>query len=425
MTLDSDPITEPIETVFERNADGSADGDATDVVSWLLQDGPSCEPDSFFPELANRLTNAGVPVDRVFTTVESMHSTYTGYAKTWSRGSSCVVTKRMLHGQRATDLYKMSPFATATETGKWVTVNLTTAPDQLYNIIPELKADGYKHYLCIPIPFSDGRQNGIAFATKDGSGYTGTRRTILQAIMPAFSILLELIVERWRLESTLRTYVGRTPAQKILQGTVRSGEVSRIEAAILFADMRDFTSRTVDMAPEKTVELLDRFFDCIVPAIRENGGEILKFTGDGLLATFAVDSSRPDSRAAVDNDDTGSSATDALATGGALKASQEALACVHALEIDGEAPFDAGFALHFGEAAYGNVGSEDRLDFTVVGRDINLCSRIARLNKPLGEPILISDEFRTRGDIAAAERGLHSVAGISEPVAVYRPDVTA
>ena len=421
MTLETGLPSELAESTIDGDGGRSSTASAASVVSWLLRDGPSCDPDSFFPELADRLAGAGVPVDRVFVTIESAHSTYTGFAKTWTRDSASVVTKRMLHGQRATDLYKMSPFATATETGKWVAMDLTKVPEQLYNIVPELKADGYRHYLCIPIPFSDGRENGIAFATRGTLGYTAERRAVLEAIMPAFAVLLELIVERWRLESTLRTYVGRTPARKILQGTVRSGEVSRIEAAILFVDMRDFTSRTVDMTPEKTVELLDRFFDCVVPCVRDNGGEILKFTGDGLLATFAVDASRPDSRAAVDNDATGSSTTAALATSGALTASQDALKCVRALEIGKEAPFDAGFALHFGEAAYGNVGSEDRLDFTVVGRDINLCSRIARLNKPLAEPILMSDEFKRRGRIDALECGVHAVAGIAEPVAVHRP----
>jgi adenylate cyclase len=76
---------------------------------------------------------------------------------------------------------------------------------------------------------------------------------------------------------------------------------------------------------------------------------------------------------------------------------------------------------HHGEAAYGNVGSGSRLDFTVIGRDVNLASRIARLNKTLREPLLMSKPFVEHLWGNPESLGLQTVDGFEEPIAVYRP----
>ena len=81
-------------------------------------------------------------------------------------------------------------------------------------------------------------------------------------------------------------YVGKEPHLRILSGDVRRGEVLRIRAAILFADMRDFTEITSHLAEEAATALVNDYYDCIVPPIDERGGEVLKFMGDGILAIF-------------------------------------------------------------------------------------------------------------------------------------------
>src|SRR5690242_18638320 len=65
-----------------------------------------------------------------------------------------------------------------------------------------------------------------------------------------------------------------------------SGQVNRIRSSILFADMRDYTRLTAALSPEEAVELLNGYFDCLVPSIEAEGGEVLKYMGDGLLAIF-------------------------------------------------------------------------------------------------------------------------------------------
>jgi len=142
-----------------------------------------------------------------------------------------------------------------------------------------------------------------------------------------------------------------------------------------------------------------------VPPIEAEGGEVLKYMGDGLLAIFR------------EPEDDGRAAQSALA------AAVEALARIEAANSEGrfQTAVAAGIALHHGEAAYGNVGSGARLDFTVIGPDVNLASRIAQLNRTLGEPLLMSKPFMNYLFGDSESLGAYSVDGIEEAVPVYRP----
>ena len=191
----------------------------------------------------------------------------------------------------------------------------------------------------------------------------------------------------------------------ILSGAIRRGQVNRIRSAILFADMRSYTRITSTLSPEAAVELLNTFFDCLVPPIEQEGGEILKYMGDGVLAIFRDQA-----------DDTGGTAQSALS------AAISGLVRLDEANAAGHFPtrVEAGIALHHGEAAYGNVGSGVRLDFTVIGPDVNLASRIAQMNKVLGEPLLMSRAFADHlwGDPELL--GNHALDGFTAPVPIFR-----
>ena len=228
--------------------------------------------------------------------------------------------------------------------------------------MPELKAGGYRHYLTVPIRFSSGTENGITFATRSPDGFGEQALEVLRAVLPTFAMVTELRAVSKRLDDVLRIYVGDEPHRAILSGAILRGQVSRIRSAILFADMRGYTRTSSSLTPEGAVELLNDYFDCLVPPIEDEGGEVLKYLGDGLLAIFRDR-----------GDDTGG------APQSALTAAINALQRVRAANEQGRfpVPVAVGIALHHGDAAYGNVGSGQRLDFTVIGRDVNLASRIA------------------------------------------------
>jgi adenylate cyclase len=272
--------------------------------------------------------------------------------------------------------------------------------------VPELKAAGYTAYLCLPIMFANGDENGIAFATKHPDGFSEMDLAFIGYVMPIGAAVLEILAGYRSLDQLLRIYVGDEPHRAILSGRVRRGDVTTIRSAILVADMRNYTRITAKMRPEESVELLNAYFDCLVPPVEAEGGEILKYMGDGLLAIFRES-----------GDDLGGAAQSALSAAAA------ALVRIEAANLEGRfpVPIDVGIALHHGEAAYGNVGSGERLDFTIIGRDVNLASRIAQLNKVLGEPLLMSQSFVEFlwGD--PEPLGSHDVNGFDEAVAVYRP----
>jgi adenylate cyclase len=299
-----------------------------------------------------------------------------------------------------------SPFAHVNRTGEWLQLDLAETPDSLFSIIPDLKAGGYRHYLTVPIRFANGAENGISFATCSPEGFGERDLTILRFIMPTFAIVTELRAISKRLDDVLRIYVGDEPHRAILSGAILRGQVTRIRSAILFADMRGYTRTSSRLSPEGAVALLNDYFDCLVPPIEEEGGEVLKYLGDGLLAIFRDR-----------GDDTGG------APQAALSAAIMALRRVHAANEEGRfpAPITIGIALHHGDAAYGNVGSGQRLDFTVIGRDVNLASRIAKLNKELGEPLLMSRAFVDHLWAEFEPLGSFALDGIPGKVAVYRP----
>ena len=281
--------------------------------------------------------------------------------------------------------------------------------DNCFGIIPDLKAAGYRHYLVIPIFFTNGSHHGLTFATRapDGFGEHGLR--VLRFVMPTIAAMMEIRSVYQRLDTVLRIYVGDEPHRAILSGTIRRGQVSRIRSAILFADMRDYTHLSATLTPEAAVELLNDFFDCLVPPIEAEGGEVLKYMGDGLLAIFRE---RGDDRSS--------------AAQSALTAAVQALAQLEAANGAGRFPtvISAGVALHLGEAAYGNVGSGGRLDFTVIGPDVNLASRIAELNKVLGEPLLMSQAFVDVLPRRSEPLGAHAIDWFAEAVPIYRPSRT-
>src|SRR4029450_12416257 len=165
-------------------------------------------------------------------------------------------------------------------------LDIATTPDEWFNIIPALKAARYRHYLVVPIFFTNGTHHGLTFATRAPEGFGEQGLQILRFVMPTIAAMMEIRVLHHHLDNVLRIYVGDAPHRAILSGTIRRGQVSRIRSAILFADMRDYTRITATLSPEDAVQLLNGYFDCLVPPIEAEGGEVLKYMGDGLLAIF-------------------------------------------------------------------------------------------------------------------------------------------
>ena len=178
----------------------------------------------------------------------------------------------------------------------------------------------------------------------------------------------------------LRTYLGEQTGRRVHAGAIERGSVESLHAVLWFADIRGFTP-TSDASPGPVViELLNSVFEIIAATLRSRGGEVLKFLGDGVLATLSF-----------------KEADRARTCQNALDAAAETM---RKLEMLNEARAAAGLpivtvdlALHIGDVLYGNVGATDRLDFTVIGPAVNEVTRIEALCEPLRSTVLVSAEF--------------------------------
>jgi len=179
-----------------------------------------------------------------------------------------------------------------------------------------------------------------------------------------------------------------------------------IRAALLYADLRNFTALSEAAPPADVIAALDAWFDCMAGAVHAFGGEVLKFIGDGMLAIFPVTADKP--RDACD---------------AALRAVSSAQAGMAHLDVarrgQGLPSLSFGAALHLGEILWGNVGAADRLDFTAIGPAVNLVSRLEGLCRPLGRTVLISGAIAAEATAKLVPLGTHALRGIAAPCAVY------
>ncbi|MFZ0653281.1 MAG: adenylate/guanylate cyclase domain-containing protein [Pseudolabrys sp.] len=201
-----------------------------------------------------------------------------------------------------------------------------------------------------------------------------------------------------------RPYVGKDAGERVLAGHIRRGDTEAIHAAIWLSDMRGFTTLADTLPPQDLVDLLNRYFDCQVPAIIEHGGEVLKYMGDGLLAIFPIGDERDFSTICA----------------AALEAGRAARDQIAALGDGNGGGLRFGLALHVGDVLFGNIGSGNRLDFTCIGPAVNLAARLEKLAGRLGRTILASEDFVDHcGDDGLQSIGRFAVAGFAAEQTVY------
>jgi adenylate cyclase len=275
-------------------------------------------------------------------------------------------------------------------------------------VIQRLAGRGMTDYFVMPLPFQDAtRTSTMSVASNRPGGFSDLE---LERLIVAARILAP-VAERWVLRHTaldlLAHYLGRVPAERVYAGQIERGDVTTIEAAILICDMRGFTAMTDRSGRGQIVALLNRWFERIGAAIRAQQGDILKFMGDGLLAVFPLQDGR--------------GATCDRALDAALGAIAETDALNAELAAEGGAALRFGIGLHWGEVEFGNIGTRERLDFTVIGPAVNLASRLQELTKSLDTPILASAEFAAASSRALRDLGTRAVRGMAAEIGVFAP----
>ncbi|MET0867472.1 MAG: adenylate/guanylate cyclase domain-containing protein [Pseudorhodoplanes sp.] len=188
------------------------------------------------------------------------------------------------------------------------------------------------------------------------------------------------------MEAGLRSFGAYIP-KALVRTIVSSGKDTGIggerrELTILFTDIQDFTQRSETMPAEEVFDQLSAHFTALSRCIFERGGTVDKFIGDSVMAFWNAPASDPDHAA---------NACYAVLRGLAINNILNA-----ELEAKGHAPLRTRFGLHSGEAAVGNVGSADRMQYTALGAPVNLASRVEGLNKRYGTLILATESVEEK-----------------------------
>src|SRR5207253_3911445 len=330
-------------------------------LAWLVDEaGASPSPDRFLAELGGRLLADGLPLAGGSLTLAVPHPIIARRTWAWRAETGAVIealgfTDRSLSEMGRDALNGFSP----------IEVDVIGAtPDS-----PVLAWAGAR-------PF-----------TSDDNA--GLRQVARFAAAP-----LATLAARAALAALLEAYLGRRSAARVQAGALRRGTGETIRAALLCADLRDFTSLSEATEPTVMIAALDAWFDRIAGAVHAFGGEVLKFIGDGVLAIFPV---------------TGMPAEACEAALRAVAAARAGMAHLDmAREAQGLPPLPFGAALHLGEILWGNIGAADRLDFTAIGPAVNLVSRLEGLCRPLGRSVLISGAIAAETTTPLVPLGEHT-----------------
>jgi adenylate cyclase len=328
--------------------------------------------------LADALRAAGLPLWRLTFVLRTKHPEVLWRTLQWLDGEGATIIDRQ-HATKLDPYSTRSPVARLMEGSPPIRVPLVEGPLP-FPICEDLRARGATEYYAHGLSFLNDETTYVAFATRAAGGFEDASVAALDGLAPALGRRLELESAYHATRTLLEVYLGRNAARRVDEGAFRRGEGELIPAAIWFCDLRGFTPLSDRLAPRAVVELLDAYFDRVAGAVTARGGEVLKFVGDAILAIFPVEAA------------TGG-APDACAR--ALRAADDALAALAAFN-EGRAAGDAlaiGVGLHLGDVMYGNIGSKERLDFTVISSSVNEACRLESLCKELGTTVALSAAF--------------------------------
>jgi adenylate cyclase len=388
--------------VYQRPVSERPSHDTLDAIAaWLI--GPArligSAPQAF-DEYAWRLHAAGLPVLRVTMHCGTLHPQFLGSAYVWWRTTA--QTQEIMVVHEVVDVVPHEENLVARVRGGETVRRRLVGPDARldFPILHDVKDQGGVEYFAFPVPSVYG-SHMVSYTTDRPSGFSDEEIAQLRAVSDRLAILADTHIQRQIAENVLIAYLGPQTGPMVLAGKIRRGTGDTINAVLWSSDVRSFTAFSDRVPGQQVIAKLDQIFDAQARAIAKHGGEILKFIGDGLLAIFPVDA--PDQAA--------------QAAAGALAAASEASESVHALDphAPGEAPLKMVIALHYGSAIYGNIGAADRLDFTVIGPDVNLVSRIEAVGKSLDLPLVVSDDFARAYGGTLRSLGQHKLRGLETP----------
>ena len=387
------------------------------ITDWLVEQGLlRTSFESLVEGYCERLVALGVPLWRGYVSAQTLHPRFRGMGCSW-RADQGLSTDVYIHQLTPAEGYLSSPFKRMVDLHvNDLRVRLDGNEPIEFPLLEEFRQGGATDYLAQRTWFGlngalDEKKTGLisSWTTQRPGGFSDADIEALKHLMPRLALALQARLGHDIAVNLLDTYVGPEAGRRILNGEIRRGMLEVIKSVIFYADLRGFTSSADRLARNIVVEMLNAYFDCLVPNVDAFGGQVLKFLGDGLLATFPLDG-RPAAEVCE------------LALDAAARTLGEVRALSAERERAGQSIMDLDLVLHLGDVYYGNVGSTDRLDFTVIGPAVNEAARIEALCKELGQPLLISEAFAEAATASRAHLvslGQHRLRGVRDETELF------
>lgn len=349
--------------------------------------------------LSDGLAAIGLPLFRVNTAHLTIHPELVGFDHEWWRDQTVSVASSWTHDpdQRPIEEDREQyPYVYMMDRQlDKMRIDLTDPADyQQYPAFPlfnVLRERGVTDYYSVAVDMhaagTQSRLNRyyISFCA-DGDGFSDADIDVICRVLPAYSLAAKSRTHESVVQNLLDAYLGREAGRRVLEGQIALGDTVNIKSVICFADLRESTRWAEELSDDGFVGVLNDYFGAVAGAIYENGGEVLRYIGDGILAIFPYDEMEVASNACQ------ASRCDA-ALSAALVARERMDAVNTNREAQGLKPLDFGMALHVGDVTYGNIGINQRLDFTVIGPAANAAARLESLCREEGQNLLVSRQF--------------------------------
>ena len=395
----------------------------SDIGEWLVDQALS-DPDivEMFDSVCHRLYAAGVPLSRARISWSTLHPLFQAETALWERGKKPEF-EQFPHQAERSDAYLQSPMYFMFEHDISAMRRRLDGPNKLidFPILEDLIEQGMTDYLTIRTGF-EGQDTErtramlgviVAWSSDRPGGFSDDDISALQKIQRRFAVACKTAIQNRIAGTIVETYLGRQAGHQVLDGAIKRGDGRKTQAVVWFSDLRNSTAMADTMAPDAYFNLLNDYYECTAGAAIGQGGEVLDFIGDGVLAIFPYQTKKEF----------------AAATKAATTALREAEAMREEVNAERQAsklvPFHFGIGLNTGEVMFGNIGVEQRLTFSVVGPTVNQVERIEAMTKATDADALVTAE------IAANEPGLwvsighHRLVGLSQEIELFAPKTKA
>jgi adenylate cyclase len=397
------------------------------LMNWLVSQGLEGLPENdLIRGFCERCRAEGLDLSRAMVFIDTLHPIFEGRGFRWNdtttNESDTFEYGSTEQGENAQN-WRRSVFYHMLENGQQeLALDLAEGAAQNFGMIDELAAKGHKHFVSYVHQFGEAGTMGQMdcfysyWTTRRDDGFGEQGMAALRDLVPVLGLAIKSAAQADIAKTLGRVYLGRDASEQVLRGRIMRGVTERINTVLWFSDLRGSTAISEGMEPSEIIPFLNDYAQASIDAIHEAGGEVLKLIGDGVLGMFTRDNL-------------------AVAKRAALRAEYRFRRNMHTLNTrraaDQRPVTTAHVGLHVGEVFYGNIGSEDRLDFTVVGPAVNEVSRIASMCRSVERELLMSSAFRSGLDAAGrnylVSTGRFALRGINRAQELYTldPDIAA